>query len=145
MSSTVLPRTGPAPALRGRLGAGFSPVPHRYHLYLAAGCPRSEQVAEALSRLGLADSVATTVLGADPEDPDGAESPGHSALRLAYEAAGHHFDGPLAVPALCDTWSGRVVSNHTPGILDDLRLLAAHPAFRTDRPTPPRQAPEQTP
>ncbi|MFD3804053.1 hypothetical protein ACFWSF_19500 [Streptomyces sp. NPDC058611] len=127
MSPTVLPRTGPAPALRGRIGAGFSPVPHRYHLYLYAGCPRSARVAETLARLGLTDSVAATVLGADPD------APGHTALRLAYEAAGHHYDGPSAVPALCDTWSGRVVSNHAPDILDDLRLLAAHPAFRTAR------------
>lgn len=125
MSFTVLPRTGPAPALRGRIGAGFSPVPHRYHLYLYAGCSRSARVAEALARLGLTDLVAATVLGADPD------APGHAALRRAYEAAGHHYDGPSGIPALCDTWSGRVVSNHAPDILDDLRLLAAHPAFRS--------------
>ncbi|MFD3328169.1 hypothetical protein [Streptomyces sp. NPDC058701] len=127
MSPTVLPRTAPAPAPRGRIGAGFSPVPHRYHLYLYADCPRSARVAEALARLGLRDSVAATVLGADPD------APGHTALRRAYEAAGHPDAGPSDVPALCDTWSGRVVSNHTPDILDDLRLLAAHPAFRTAR------------
>ncbi|MCY0943470.1 hypothetical protein [Streptomyces antarcticus] len=127
MSPIALPRTGPAPALRGRIGAGFSPVPHRYHVYLSAGCPRSARVAEALARLGLADSVAATVLGTDPD------APGHTALRLAYEAAGHHYDGTPAVPALCDTWSGRVVSNHAPDILDGLRFLAAHPAFRAAR------------
>ncbi|MFG2877156.1 hypothetical protein ACGFYU_19525 [Streptomyces sp. NPDC048337] len=125
MSHTVLPRTAPAPELRGRLGAGFSPVPHRYRLYLSSGCPRSLPVTAALAELGLGTSVAATHLGPDPD------APGHTALRLAYEAAGHHFDGDLTVPALVDTWSGRVVSNNTPDILDDLRFLAAHPAFRT--------------
>ncbi|MFJ4780148.1 hypothetical protein [Streptomyces sp. NPDC088762] len=122
MSHTVLPPTGPAPALRGRIGAGFSPVPRRYRLYLSAGCPRSLRVAAALAAEGLADAVPATVLGPGADD---------TALRHAYEAAGHHFDGPLTVPALVDTWSGRVVSDHTPDILDDLRFLAAHPAFRT--------------
>ncbi|MFD7261558.1 hypothetical protein [Streptomyces sp. NPDC059874] len=125
MSYSVLPRTGPAPALRGRIGTGFSPVPHRYHLYLSAGCPRSEQVMGALTLLGIEDSVGATVLGADTEGP------GYAELRLAYEAAGHHFDGDLTVPALVDTWSGRVVSDHAPDILDDLRLLAPPQAFRT--------------
>ncbi|WP_329387970.1 hypothetical protein OG625_32140 [Streptomyces sp. NBC_01351] len=117
MSHTVLPRTGPAPALRGRIGTGFSPVPHRYHL--STDCPRSEQVTRALALLGIGDSVAATVLGADTAGP------GYTELRLAYEAAGHHFDGDLTVPALVDTWSGRVVSDHAPDILDDLRLLAS--------------------
>ncbi|MGW5852499.1 hypothetical protein ACWFQ8_32005 [Streptomyces sp. NPDC055254] len=127
MSRSVLPFTGPAPALRGRIGTGFSPVPHRYHLYLRVGCPRSARVREALALLGLEDFVTTTVLG---EGPEARDTPGYAALRLAYEAAGHHFDGTLTVPALCDTWSGRIVTHHTPDILDDLRLLAAHPAFR---------------
>ncbi|MFG2982313.1 hypothetical protein ACGFYQ_13805 [Streptomyces sp. NPDC048258] len=135
MSYTVLPRTGPAPALRGRIGTGFSPVPHRYHLYLAAGCPRSRQVIGALALLGIEDAVGATVLDSTVLDStvlgDDTEAPGHTELRLAYEAAGHHFDGALTVPALVDTWSGRVVSDHTPDILDDLRFLAAHPAFRT--------------
>ncbi|MEU7605098.1 hypothetical protein [Streptomyces sp. NPDC041003] len=136
MSHTVLPRTGPAPALRGRIGAGFSPVPHRYRLYLRPGCPRSVQVAAALAALGIEDSIATTVLDTEPEALAGTgtgcatEAAGHTALRLAYEAAGHHFDGTLTVPALVDTWSGRVVSDHTPDILDDLHFLAGHPAFR---------------
>ncbi|MFD3547695.1 hypothetical protein ACFWUW_19185 [Streptomyces sp. NPDC058655] len=124
---TVLPRPAPAPAPRGRIGAGFCPAPYRYHLYLAAGCPRSEQVAEAHARLGLQDTLAATVLGAD------SRAPGHTALRRAYEAAGHHYGGTLTVPALCDTWSGRVVSNHTPDILEDLHFLSAHPAFRAVR------------
>ncbi len=122
---TPLPRTGRAPAPRGRIGAGFSPVPHRYHLYLRADCPRSLRVTDTLAELGLMHSIAATVLGAEPRAAE------YTALRLAYEATGHHFDGALNVPALVDTWSGRVVSDHTPDILDDLRLLAAHPAFRT--------------
>ncbi|MEV7444981.1 hypothetical protein AB0O22_28285 [Streptomyces sp. NPDC091204] len=164
MSHTVLPRTGPAPAPRGRIGAGFSPVPHRYRLYLRADCPRSRQVAAALALLGLDDSVATTVLGTRTAPGTGVgssigtgsdvgtgstigtgsgigsgtgsdigsdiEAAGYTALRLAYEAAGHHFDATGTVLALVDTWSGRVVSDHTPDILDDLRFLAGHPAFR---------------
>ncbi|MFE2165523.1 hypothetical protein ACFXB3_10695 [Streptomyces sp. NPDC059447] len=126
--STGAPRT----ELRGRIGTGFSPVPHRYHLYLGPDCPRSLRVAAALAALGLEASVGATVLPADPGHRAGAHTAGaHTALRLAYEATGHHFDGTLTVPALVDTWSGRVVSNHTPGILDDLRFLGTHPAFRT--------------
>ncbi|MER7827404.1 hypothetical protein ABTX85_33115 [Streptomyces sp. NPDC096097] len=121
---TPLPRTGPAPAPRGRIGAGFSPVPHRYHLYLRVDCPHSRRVTDTLTELGLAASITATVLGADPRAAE------YTALRLAYEAAGHHFDGTLTAPALVDGWSGRVVSDHTPDIVDDLRFLAAHPAFR---------------
>ncbi|MFF4386778.1 hypothetical protein ACFY0G_08250 [Streptomyces sp. NPDC001552] len=121
---TPLPRTSPAPAPRGRIGAGFSPVPHRYHLYLRADCLPSQQVTAALAALGLDRSITATVLGTEPRASE------YTALRLAYEATGHHFDGALTVPALVDTWSGRVVSDHTPDILDDLRFLAAHPAFR---------------
>lgn len=114
-----------ARSLRGRIGAGFSPVPHRYRVFLAADdCPHCRGVAAALAEPGLRDAVAVTVLvpGTDPA--------GHEALRRAYEASGHHHDGPLTVPALCDGWSGRVVSNHTPDILEDLRRLSADPAFR---------------
>ncbi|MFE2286631.1 hypothetical protein ACFXDJ_20995 [Streptomyces sp. NPDC059443] len=122
-----------APSLRGRIGAGFSPVPHRYRVFLAADdCPHCRGVAAALAAPGLRDAVAVTVLvpGTGTEaDADG-DTTGHEALRRAYEASGHHHDGPLTVPALCDGWSGRVVSNHTPDILEDLRRLSADPAFR---------------
>ncbi|MGW6689813.1 hypothetical protein [Streptomyces sp. NPDC054961] len=118
------PRARQEGSLRGRIGAGFSPVPHRYRLYLAADdCPSCLGVAAALTGLGLRDAVAVTVLR------PGRDTAGHDALRRAYEAAGHRDGGTLAVPALCDGWSGRVVSNHTPDILEDLRRLSAHPAF----------------
>ncbi|MGW0899266.1 cell envelope biogenesis protein OmpA [Streptomyces goshikiensis] len=121
MLQMSLPRTGSAPALRGRIGAGFSPAPHRYHLYLRAGCPDSLRVRIALALLGLEGEVSTTTL--TPDAPD------HAGLRRAYEATRHHHTGALTVPALCDTWSGRVVSDHTPDILDDLALrLAGRPA-----------------
>ncbi|MFG2619551.1 cell envelope biogenesis protein OmpA [Streptomyces sp. NPDC048507] len=123
-----MPRTTPLPAPRGRIGAGFLPVPYRYHLYLAEGCPRSRRVRTALALLGLTGSVGTTTLGAPAS---------LAALRRAYEAAGHHYDGTLAVPALCDTWSGRVVSNHTPDILDDLAVrLAGRPDLAPPAPAP---------
>ncbi|WP_327412828.1 hypothetical protein [Streptomyces sp. NBC_01233] len=98
-------------------------------------------MAAALALLGIEDSVATTVLGTgtdtvvetgtlvDTGTGCGPEAGDHTALRLAYEAAGHHFDGTLTVPALVDTWSGRIVSDHTPDILDDLHFPAGHPAF----------------
>ncbi|WP_371614905.1 hypothetical protein [Streptomyces sp. NBC_00454] len=118
-----------APPLRGRIGAGFSPVPHRYRVFLAADdCPHCRGVAAALAAPGLRDAVAVTVLGIDSGTDS--DTSGHQALRRAYEASGHHHDGPLTVPALCDGWSGRVVSNHTPDILEDLRRLSADPAFR---------------
>ncbi|MBT2447351.1 hypothetical protein J7F03_09745 [Streptomyces sp. ISL-43] len=63
--------------------------------------------------------------------PPGSGSAAHEGLRRAYEAAGHHHDGALTVPALCDGWSGRVVSHHTPDMLEDLRRLGSDPAFRT--------------
>ncbi|MBT2471168.1 hypothetical protein J7E97_25740 [Streptomyces sp. ISL-66] len=59
----------------------------------------------------------------------GRDAAGHDALRLAHEAAGHRGEGTLTVPALCDGWSGRVVSHHAPDILEGLRRLSAHPAF----------------
>ncbi|GHD81688.1 cell envelope biogenesis protein OmpA [Streptomyces goshikiensis] len=120
MLQMSLPRTGSGPALRGRIGAGFSPAPHRYHLYLRAGCRDSLRVRIALALLGLEGDVSTTTL--TPDAPD------HAGLRRAYEATRHHHTGSLTVPALCDTWSGRVVSDHTPDILDDLALrLAGRP------------------
>ncbi|MFF3752570.1 glutathione S-transferase C-terminal domain-containing protein [Streptomyces sp. NPDC002018] len=114
-------RPGTAPRFRDRIGAdlggGYYPAAHRYHLYLSLGCPRSLRVSITLGLLGLEDSVSTTVL---PSPADACDPP--AALRTAYETTRHHYDGPLTVPALCDLWSGRVVSNHTPDILDDLAL-----------------------
>lgn len=110
-------RTGCATSIRNRIGVdlagGFYPAPRRYRLYLSAGCPDSLRVAVTLDLLGLRDSLPTTVLTPDrPEDA--------AELRGYYEAARHRFDGPLTVPALCDQWSGHIVSNHTPDILRDL-------------------------
>jgi len=110
-------RTGCATSIRNRIGVdlagGFYPAPHRYRLYLSAECPDSLRVAITLDLLGLRDSLPTTVLA-----PDGPEA--STALRGYYEATRHRFDGPLTVPALCDHWSGHIVSNHTPDILRDL-------------------------
>ena len=101
------------------LSGGFYPAPHRYHLYLSLGCPRSLRVSITLDLLGLGSSVGTTVL-----PPPGAAGAGDAvaSLRAAYQASRHHYDGPLETPALVDRWSGRVVSNHTPAILDDLAV-----------------------
>ena len=121
MSHTVLPRTGPAPAPRGRIGAGFSPVPHRYHLYLSAGCPRSLRAARRPRPAGPRRTPSPPpVLGTDTEAAE------YTALRLAYEAAGHHFDGALTVPALS-----------TPGAAASSPTHPRHPR----RPASPRRAP----
>ncbi|MEV8317837.1 glutathione S-transferase C-terminal domain-containing protein [Streptomyces sp. NPDC059900] len=118
--------TCPAP-IRSRIGAdlagGFYPAPHRYHLYLSAGCPRSLRVSVTLDLLGLRESVTTTLLAPETTDTTAALDD----LHRFYEATEYHFHGPLTVPALCDRWSGHVVSNHTPDILRDLACrLAAH-------------------
>ncbi|MFJ8005837.1 glutathione S-transferase family protein [Streptomyces fagopyri] len=108
--------------IRSRIGAGpaggFYPAPHRYQLYLSEGCPRSLRISITLGLLGLRDSVTTTPLTGPSGTPDA-----RVALRAAYEATWHHYDGPLTAPALCDRWSGRIVSNHTPDILRDLGEL----------------------
>lgn len=110
------PATRPRPDdFRSRIGVdvagGFYPAPHRYQVFLSRGCPRSLRVSLTLDLLRLGDSVTTVFL----PSPAAAGS-----LRGAYEATRHRYDGPLTVPALCDRWSGRVVSNHTPDILRDL-------------------------
>ncbi|WP_051901060.1 hypothetical protein [Streptomyces aureus] len=134
----------PAPALPHRvdsrigvgLAGGFYPAPHRYELYLAQSCPHSLRIAITLGLLGLNDSVATTLLTDTARTPDA-----FASLRRAYEATEHHFDGPLTAPALCDRWSGRIVSNHTPDILRDLAgLLSGHTTTRPSALCPPALA-----
>ncbi|MGY0055860.1 glutathione S-transferase C-terminal domain-containing protein [Streptomyces sp. LZ34] len=123
MPETIPYSSGPAALLdrrprhtfRSRIGVdvagGFYPAPHRYQVFLSQGCPRSLRVSITLDLLQLNDSVTTVFL----PSPAAAGS-----LRGAYEATWHRYDGPLTVPALCDRWSGRVVSNHTPDILRDI-------------------------
>lgn len=124
-SCTALPRTARPDRFRSRIGVdlagGFYPAPRRYELFLSAGCPLSQRVAITLDLLGLRDSVVSTLVPATPagEVPDAART-ALAPLRAAYEATWHRYDGPLTVPALCDRWTGRVVSNHTPDILRDL-------------------------
>lgn len=116
----------PSPRFDSRIGVGlaggFYPAPHRYELFLSASCPRSQRISITLGLLGLQDSVATTLLTHPSGTPEA-----FASLRSAYEATVHHYDGPLTAPALCDRWSGRIVSNHTPDILRDLAgLLSGH-------------------
>lgn len=143
------PPRGTAPLrghrIRSRIGVGpaggFYPAPHRYQLYLSEDCPRSLRISITLGLLGLRDSVTSTLLTAPSGTPDA-----RAALRAAYEATWHHYDGPLTAPALCDRWSGRIVSNHTPDILRDLGELpgcrgdGGHPGC-TRRPSPRTSTP----
>ncbi|WP_164494500.1 glutathione S-transferase C-terminal domain-containing protein [Streptomyces sp. ADI92-24] len=115
------------------LAGGFYSAPHRYELFLSSSCPRSLRISITLGLLGLKDSVATTLLGHPAETPDA-----YASLRSAYEATMHHYDGALTAPALCDRWSGRIVSNHTPDILRDLAgLLSGHDEARPSSLRPP--------
>ncbi|WP_262697798.1 MULTISPECIES: glutathione S-transferase C-terminal domain-containing protein [Streptomyces] len=124
-ATSLVPPASPH-RIRSRIGTdlagGFYPAPHRYEVYLSPGCPCSLRVAITLALLRLGDSIATTLV-ASP----GATSEAATSLRGAYEATWHHYDGPLSVPALCDRWSGRVVSNHTPDILRDLATRLGDP------------------
>ncbi|MFJ4833489.1 glutathione S-transferase family protein [Streptomyces sp. NPDC088747] len=135
------PRISAAPSarphrFRSRIGVGlaggFYPAPHRYELYLSARCPLSLRVSITLGLLGLRDSVATTLVALPADTPTA-----FAALRGAYEATWHHYDGPLTAPALCDRWSGRVVSNHTPDILRDLGDLLTDGAGSHNSPLRP--------
>jgi putative glutathione S-transferase len=105
------------PVVRQRIGRagghGFYPVPHRYALYLTPRRADALRVAVTVRLLGLGQTLPVVPL-------EGPGSPAYESLRRAYEATRRHYAGPLAVPALCDGWTGRVVSNHTPDILRDL-------------------------
>ncbi|WP_406458258.1 glutathione S-transferase C-terminal domain-containing protein [Streptomyces sp. NBC_00876] len=132
----------PSPRLHSRIGVGlaggFYAAPHRYELFLSENCPRSLRISITLGLLGLRGSVATTLLG-HPAETSGA----YASLRRAYEATEHRYEGPLTAPALCDRWSGRIVSNHTPGILRDLAgLLSGHDDACPSALHPPALAPD---
>ncbi|GAA3505034.1 glutathione S-transferase family protein [Streptomyces prasinosporus] len=117
---TTVPSPSSPPPFRGRVGrdasSGYHPVPRRYRLHLSPSCPRCLRIAVTHSLLGLEETVPVVPLPAVPDLPDG----GHSALRPLYEASAHRHPGPAVAPVLSDTWTGRIVSTHTPDILRDL-------------------------
>ncbi|WP_369192981.1 glutathione S-transferase C-terminal domain-containing protein [Streptomyces djakartensis] len=108
------------PSFRGRIGcdarSGYYAAPHRYRLHLSPSCPHCLQIAVTHSLLGLEDALPVTLLPAVPDTPDG----GHTALRPLYEASSHQHPGPAVAPVLSDSWTGTIVSTHTPGILRDM-------------------------
>ncbi|UQX04119.1 glutathione S-transferase C-terminal domain-containing protein [Streptomyces sp. RerS4] len=115
------------PSFRGRVGrdarSGYPAVPHRYRLHLALSCPSCLRIAITHSLLGLEDVLPVTLLSAVPDAADG----GHLALRPLYEASAHQHPGPAAAPVLSDGWTGRIVSTHSPDILQDLgRRFGSH-------------------
>ncbi|MFJ4713851.1 glutathione S-transferase C-terminal domain-containing protein [Streptomyces sp. NPDC088785] len=109
-----------APVFRSRIGcdarSGYYAVPRRYRLHLSLSCPDSMRIAVTHSLLALDDTLPVTLLSAVPDTPDG----GHLALRPLYEASAHQHRGPTLAPVLSDSWTGTIVSTHTPGILRDL-------------------------
>ncbi|MEU3556964.1 glutathione S-transferase C-terminal domain-containing protein [Streptomyces fragilis] len=109
-----------APSFRGRIGrdarSGYYAAARRYRLHLSVTCPQSLRIAVTHSLLGLGDTLPVTLLPAVPDGSDG----GHRLLRPLYEASSHQYAGPAAAPVLHDTWTGRIVSTHTPDILRDL-------------------------
>ncbi|MGW1892540.1 glutathione S-transferase C-terminal domain-containing protein [Streptomyces sp. NPDC002004] len=117
--STVPSHPSP-PSFRGRIGrdasSGYYATSHRYRLHLSLSCPHCLRIAITHSLLGLEQSVPVVLLPTVPDSPDG----GYSALRPLYEASSHRHPGPTAAPVLSDTWTGRIVSTHTPDILRDL-------------------------
>ncbi|MFD7325371.1 glutathione S-transferase C-terminal domain-containing protein [Streptomyces sp. NPDC059875] len=120
---TPVPSVPPLPSLpsfRGRIGcdasSGYYAVPRRYRLHLTLSCPHCLRIAITHSLLGLEETLPVVLLPAVPDGPEG----GHSALRPLYEASSHRHNGPATAPVLSDTWTGRIVSTHTPDILSDL-------------------------
>ncbi|AZS83651.1 glutathione S-transferase family protein [Streptomyces griseoviridis] len=118
-----------APAFRGRIGrdarSGHYAVPGRYRLHLSTACPDGLRIAVVHSLLGLDTDCPATFLPAVPADPER----GHAVLRPLYEASAHRYPGPALGPVLSDSWSGRIVSTHTPDITRDLsRFGGAGPA-----------------
>ncbi|MFF3689759.1 glutathione S-transferase C-terminal domain-containing protein [Streptomyces sp. NPDC002187] len=116
----TVPSLPSPPSFRGRIGCdasgGYYAVSRRYRLHLSLSCPHCLRIAITHSLLGLEETLPVVLLPAVPDRPDG----GHSALRPLYEASAHRHPGPVAAPVLTDTWTGRIVSTHTPDILRDL-------------------------
>ncbi|MFC9242491.1 glutathione S-transferase C-terminal domain-containing protein [Streptomyces sp. NPDC057136] len=118
--TTTVPSLPSPPSFRGRIGcdasSGYYAASRRYRLHLSLSCPDCLRIAITHSLLGLEQTLPVVLLPAVPDRPDG----GHSALRPLYEASSHRHPGPAVAPVLSDTWTGRIVSTHTPDILSDL-------------------------
>lgn len=117
---TTVPSLASPPSFRGRIGcdasSGYYAASRRYRLHLSLSCPYCLRIAITHSLLGLEETLPVVLLPAVPDRLDG----GHSAVRPLYEASSHRHPGPAAAPVLSDTWTGRIVSTHTPDILSDL-------------------------
>jgi putative glutathione S-transferase len=99
--------------------------PGRFHLYAAQFSPWSHRSLLVRSLAGLEDVVSVSYVHPERDargwafrEPTG-EDPvnGFTLLREAYESTEPGFDGHVAVPALWDRATDRIVSN-TPGTLD---------------------------
>ncbi|MED7820836.1 glutathione S-transferase C-terminal domain-containing protein [Streptomyces chiangmaiensis] len=117
---TTVPSFPSPPSFRSRIGrdasSGYYAASRRYRLHLSLSCPHCLRIAITHSLLGLEETLPVVLLPTVPDRPDGE----HSALRPMYEASSHRHPGPAVAPVLSDTWTGRIVSTHTPDILRDL-------------------------
>ncbi|MFE5398709.1 glutathione S-transferase C-terminal domain-containing protein [Streptomyces sp. NPDC056568] len=129
---TTAPSLSSPPSFRGRIGrdasSGYYAASRRYRLHLSLSCSPCLRIAITHSLLDLEETLPVVLLPTVPDGPDG----GHSALRPLYEASSHRHPGPAVAPVLSDTWTGRIVSTHTPDILRDLARR-----FRGDDPDRP--------
>ncbi|WP_327358575.1 glutathione S-transferase C-terminal domain-containing protein [Streptomyces sp. NBC_01304] len=117
---TTTPPVPSPPSFRGRIScdpnSGYHATPRRYRLHLSLSCPHCLRIAITHSLLALDETLPVVLLPAVPDLSDG----GHSALHPLYEASSHRYPGPAVAPVLSDSWTGRIVSTHTPDILSDL-------------------------
>ncbi|WP_424973125.1 glutathione S-transferase family protein [Dinoroseobacter sp. S76] len=123
-----------ASAFRGWLEpdptAAFPAERNRYHLYLSKACPWCHGVDLVLSLKGLRDAVGITWMDPlmaeegwviDQTRFDPAQNiPRDHYLYEVYQRAAPDFTGPITVPLMLDTQSGKIVSTDS---ADMMRML----------------------
>jgi glutathionyl-hydroquinone reductase len=121
--------------LRDDVSTGYLAEPDRYHLYVSLTCPWAQRALIALTERGL-DRVVTwsavdpvrdgrgwafrsgSGFGPDPIN-------GFVLLQEAYLATDPEYAGHISVPALWDTKTARLVSNHYETLTHDLETQFA--------------------
>jgi putative glutathione S-transferase len=126
-----------APGTPSAAGQAVVAEPGRFHLYAGAFSPSSHRSTLVIALAGLQDVVGVSYVHPErdgrgwafrePTGPDPVN--GFTLLRQAYEATEPGFDGHVAVPALWDRRTDRVVSNT--GHTLDIDLATAFRAWST--------------